>query len=169
MSDETFAVELAGRRWELPHLPFRAIKAIQPALFQIYSRRGRASMTTDGVARLGEKEIERLAEAIWRAIAHVDPALSFDDFLDLPFSVGDLIQAFPSVAKAAGLRAAQNATAEASPEVGKIDYDALIAGSSPISAGAGTKRSTSLPFLDSSPCRPNGAAIRRPIGSSQRR
>ena len=105
MSEETFVVELAGRRWALPHLPFRAIKAIQPALFQIYADAGGAEMTTASVARLGEAQIERLAEATWRAIAVVDPSLTYEDFLDLPFSVGDLIQAFPAVAKAAGLRA----------------------------------------------------------------
>ena len=119
MSDETFPITLGGKFWALPHLPFRAIKAIQPALFDLYVAAGGAAMSSDSVARLGEKELERLAEATWRAVAHVDPALSFADFLELPFSVGDLIQAFPSVAKAAGLRAAQNATAEASPPAGK--------------------------------------------------
>ena len=55
--------------------------------------------------RLGEAQFDRLAEATWRAIAVVEPALGYDEFLDLPFSVGELIQAFPAVAKAAGLRA----------------------------------------------------------------
>jgi hypothetical protein len=120
MSEETFAVSLAGRSWALPHLPFRAIKAIQPALFQVYAEAGGEAITTGSVAALGEAQIERLAQATWRAIAHVDPALTFDDFLNLPFSVGDLIQAFPAVAKAAGLRARPSeATPEASPPPGK--------------------------------------------------
>jgi hypothetical protein len=120
VSEETFGVELAGRRWELPHLPFRAIKAIQPTLFQIYADAGGAEMTTRSVAALGENEIERLAEATWRAIAHADPSLSYETFLDLPFSVGDLLAAFPAVAKAAGLRPREDeATQEASPGVGK--------------------------------------------------
>ena len=42
MSEETFAIALAGRRWALPHLPFRAIKAIQPALFEVYAEAGGA-------------------------------------------------------------------------------------------------------------------------------
>ena len=78
-------------------------KAIQQALFDIYLEAGGPSMSSDSVARLGEAQLDRLAEVTWRAIAHVDPALSYADFLDLPFSVGELIQAFPSVAKAAGL------------------------------------------------------------------
>jgi hypothetical protein len=120
VSDETFSIALGGKAWALSHLPFRAIKAIQPALYDIYVAAGGPSMSSDSVARLGEKELERLAEATWRAVAHVDPALTFADFLELPFSVGDLIQAFPAVAKATGLRAAQNAAAEASPDAGKL-------------------------------------------------
>ena len=119
MSEETFDVALGGKRWTLPHLPFRAIKAIQPALFDIYLAAGGPAISSDSVARLGEPELDRLAEATWRAIVHVDPALTYSDFLDLPFTVGELIQAFPSVAKAAGLRPGQDATREASPEPGK--------------------------------------------------
>ena len=127
MSEETFDVALGGRRWALPHLPFRAIKAIQPALFDIYLAAGGPSMSSDSVARLGEAELDRLAEATWRAIAHVDPALSYADFLDLPFSVGELIQAFPAVAKAAGLRPGDERDAGGVAAAGKVDFDALIA------------------------------------------
>ena len=106
MSEETFAVSLAGRRWRLPHLPFRAIKKIQPALFQIYAELGGAAISTSSVAELSETQLDRLAEATYLAIAHADPELSKEAFLDLPFSVGDLMLAFPAVANAAGLRAA---------------------------------------------------------------
>ncbi len=121
MSEDTFVIALAGRRWALPHLPFRAIKAIQPALFQVYSEAGGAEVSTASVARLGEAQFDRLAEATWRAIAVVDRTLSYEEFLDLPFSVGELIQAFPALAKATGLRAAEAsaATREASPPAGK--------------------------------------------------
>jgi hypothetical protein len=119
VSEETFVVVLGGRRWEVPHLPFRAIKAIQPALFDIYLAAGGPAMSSESVAQLGEAELDRLAEATWRAVACVDPALSYPDFLDLPFSVGELIQAFPSVARAAGLRPQREATPEASHPPGK--------------------------------------------------
>ncbi len=86
-------------------------------------------MSASSVARLGEAQIDRLAEATWRAIAVVEPALSYAEFLDLPFSVGELIQAFPAVAKAAGLRAdaATEATPEASHPPGKSTSTRLIA------------------------------------------
>jgi hypothetical protein len=119
VSEETFAVTLGGRSWTLTHLPFRAIKMIQPALFEIYLAAGGSAMSSDSVARLGEAELERLAEATWRAIAQVDQSLTFPEFLELPFSVGELIKAFPSVARAAGLHPTHNATREASETPGK--------------------------------------------------
>ena len=127
MSDEAFAVSLGGKTWAVPHLPFRAIKAIQPVLFEVYVAAGGPSMSGESVARLNEAQPDRLAEATWRAVSFVEPELSFANFLDLPFSVGELIQAFPSVARAAGLRPgriddqsqAATATPEASPDVGK--------------------------------------------------
>ena len=120
MSEETFVIALGGRRWALPHLPFRAIKTIQPALFQIYADAGGAETSNANVARLGEAQFDRLAEATWRAIAVVEPAIAYEDFLDLPFSVGDLIQALPALARAAGLRVERpDATREASPPEGK--------------------------------------------------
>jgi hypothetical protein len=110
MSEETFEVSLAGRRWALPHLPFRAIKKIQPALFRVYAELGGVAMTTASVAQLSETQLDQLAEAIWLALAQVEPDLSREAFLDLPFSVGELMQAFPAVAQAAGLRAASAAS-----------------------------------------------------------
>ena len=106
MTEQTFEISLAGRRWALPHLPFRAIKAIQPALFGVYAELGGAAASTAGVAALSETQLDRLAEATWRAVAVVEPTLTREAFLDLPFSVGELMQAFPAVALAAGLRAA---------------------------------------------------------------
>jgi hypothetical protein len=127
VSEEAFAISLGGKTWSVPHLPFRAIKAIQPALFDIYLAAGGASMSGESVARLNETQLERLAEATWRAIAFVEPELSLANFLELPFSVGELIQAFPSVARAAGLRPGRiedqaspaDSTPEASQNVGK--------------------------------------------------
>ncbi len=104
MSEEAFPISLGGKSWSVPHLPFRAIKAIQPALFEIYLAAGGPSMSGESVARLNETQLDRLAEATWRAVSFVDPELSLTKFLDLAFSVGELIQAFPSVAKAVGLQ-----------------------------------------------------------------
>ena len=127
MSEEAFPISLGGKIWSVPHLPFRAIKMIQPALFNAYLAAGGSSMSGETVARLDESQLDRLAEATWRAVSFVEPELSLAKFLDLPFSVGELIQAFPSVARAAGLRpgpineqaSPEHATPVASQNVGK--------------------------------------------------
>ena len=113
MTDDGFAVSLGGRSWTLPHLPFRIIKSIQPALFKVYSEAADA-----GSAALTESQIDDLAAATWRAIAHVDADLSYEEFLVLKFSVADLFAALPSIAQAAGLRT-HSAASEASPGSGK--------------------------------------------------
>ena len=47
MSEEAFVISLGGKTWSIPHLPFRAIKAIQPALFEAYLGAGGASMSAN--------------------------------------------------------------------------------------------------------------------------
>ena len=121
MSEEPFLVALGGRRWELPHLPFRAIKAIQPILFQLYGELGGAEAGLTSFARFTEAQLDRLAEAAYYAIAVVDKELSREAFFELPFSVGELILAFPAIARAAGLRAvaATEAAQEAPQSMGE--------------------------------------------------
>jgi len=123
VNEETFVVALGGRTWSLPHLPFRAIKKIQPILFQLYTEFDRGDGSVTNLARFTEAQLDRLAEAAYLAVAAVDKELSREAFLDLPFSVGELMLAFPAVARAAGLRAispASQATAEAPRPLGEL-------------------------------------------------
>ena len=120
MSDgETFAVSLGGKTWAVPHLPFRVVKTVQPALFDVFLSLGGAGMNEQAIALMSEADLDKLAMAIWRAVSVADQALSYDAFLDLPFSVGDLAMAFPAVARAAGLKAVDQASQEAAPGEGK--------------------------------------------------
>ena len=121
MSDDTFPIVLAGREWRLPHLTFRTIKGVQPLLFDVYAKMSSHIDEPSKGASISEEQLDRLAEATWRSIATIDPGLSFQDFLDLPFSVGELLAAFPAIAQAAGLRAepSTSATSEVSPPPGK--------------------------------------------------
>ncbi len=113
--EETFPIALGGHEWSLPHLSFRTIKAMQPTLFEIYAEIG-AQASDAQSASLSEAHLDRLAQVTWRALATVDPDLAYDAFLDLPFSVSDLIKAFPSLAYAAGLRPANTDDFDAAAE-----------------------------------------------------
>src|SRR5579883_2312444 len=91
VNEEPFTVALGGRSWALPHLPFRAIKKIQPLLFQLYGELGGAEASLQSLARFTEAQLDRLAEAAYVAVAVVDKELSREAFFELPFSVGELI------------------------------------------------------------------------------
>ncbi len=119
MSEETFIVALGGRKWALPHLPFRAIKKIHPILFQLYAELGGGEASPPSLARFAEAQLDRLAEAAYLAVAVVDNEISREAFLDLPFSVGELMLAFPAIARAAGLRTVTSASPEATAEAAR--------------------------------------------------
>jgi hypothetical protein len=123
VTDDTFTIALGGRQWEVPHLPFRAIVKIQPALFQLYLELGGADPAGGSFARLSEPQLNRMASAAYETIAVVDKGMSREEFFDLPFSVGELMRAFPAIAQAAGLRPApsplESAAAEAPQPVGE--------------------------------------------------
>lgn len=112
MPQDAFPVALGGRTWSIPHLPFRIIKTVHPMLMQ----RG-AAVFGGGEAgmmlRVDEAAMDELAEAAFRCIAVVDPALTREAFFDLPFSFSDLAVALPSLMQACGLRAAPKGEAPA--------------------------------------------------------
>jgi hypothetical protein len=123
VSEENFVVALGGRTWALPHLPFRAIMKIQPILFRLHAELGGGEGSAERLARFTEAQLDRLAEAAYLAVAVVDKELSREAFLDLPFAVGDLMLAFPAIARAAGLRAASSTSqtaAEAPRPLGEL-------------------------------------------------
>ena len=128
MSDETFPIALGGKAWALPHLPFRAIKAIQPALYDIYVAAGGASMSSDGVARLGEKR----ARAPGRGdLARHLPCRSRTLLRRLPGTAvlgRRLDPGFPLGRQGSRIAAGSERDGGGVARGGKIDYDALIAG-----------------------------------------
>lgn len=112
MSDETFPVALGGRRWQIPHLPFRVLKKAQPRLLKRSRALAGESSDIGMILRLDEESLDDLAEAVFLAVQVADPSLTREVFLDLPFSAADLIGAMPSVIAACGLKVAQRAPAE---------------------------------------------------------
>ena len=135
MSEETFPVIAGGGAMDAAASAVPRHQGDSAGAVRGLSRgRRRRDVERERRARSSEAQLDRLAEATWRAIAHVEPALSLDEFLDLPFSVGDLIQAFPAVARAVGPSQPGRIRASHAPAGrrrrradGKVDFDALIA------------------------------------------
>jgi hypothetical protein len=112
-------ISLGGRRWTLAPLPWRAVRAIQPALGAVWSALGESGGF--GTVRLAEADLDRFAMAVWIATQSAEdgPKMNFDEFSDLRFAVIDLVRALPTVAAACGMTRAAVGAGEAAPEAGK--------------------------------------------------
>ena len=104
MSDEIFPVDLGGRHWDLPHLPFRLVKKIQPAVAAISRQFPTALDAQRALVNLDEAALDAIADVVFQAISHADKALTKDAFYELSFASGDLVAALPSVLSACGMK-----------------------------------------------------------------
>jgi hypothetical protein len=111
----SFRIELGGKAWTLPPLPWRIVREVQPALGRFYDASG--SGDASRVIRLSTDDLDGLAAAFYRSLAHVEPTLSRDDFDNLPFAPNDLIRAIPALSRACGL--IRDGAVEAAPDAGK--------------------------------------------------
>ena len=106
MSDETFPVDLGGCHWDLPHLPFRLVKKIQPAVAAISRAFPTALDAQRALVNLDEAALDAIADVVFAAVNAVDgaPSMSKDAFYELPFASGNLVAALPSVLSACGMK-----------------------------------------------------------------
>jgi hypothetical protein len=102
--NETFPVELGGKKWEIPHLPFRVGKRLQPLFAAETSKLFGDANAARAVAMLDERTIDALAGGVYEALHEVDRSLSKEAFYELTFSSGDLVAALPSVLSACGMK-----------------------------------------------------------------
>ena len=92
---------LGGRCWDLPHLPWKVCRVVEPAIMRYYRELIAANMA---ISDLPPEIVTDLVDAMFLAISHVDRTLSREEFDDLPFSLGALASAIPDLAPAAGLK-----------------------------------------------------------------
>ena len=117
MSYEPKAFSFAGRDYELPRLPWRLSKQVQPALMQVLSQFGGAS--APALAALPSAEYDRLGEAVRLALTSVDASMTREAFGELPIGLADLVAAIPAVCLASGLSMRDADGAEAPSDTGK--------------------------------------------------
>jgi hypothetical protein len=104
MSDEaeSFALELGGRRWDLPHFEFGVLRKLQPKLLRIVSRF--APGGAEAGLQLDEDAIEQMLDIVAHAIAVVDPVVTRDTLDRMRFAIVDLVAAQRVVMKACGMQ-----------------------------------------------------------------
>lgn len=119
MAEETFLVSLGGRSWRLPALPWRITIEISRTIYDLAPVMDSLAAAPDSSLLFDRAQLDALALALWRAINHVDPTLSFDDFQNLPFNPVDLFINYSALARAIGMVKADAASAGASGGAGE--------------------------------------------------
>src|SRR5208283_2675611 len=112
-------VTLAGREWFLPPLAPRQARKVIPALMRLLPKL--ASLESAASAGLDEATFDELIDIVHVSLTRAYPALSRDEFLDLPIKTTELIAAIWAALKQSGLQSesdvgeAPGETAPASP------------------------------------------------------
>ncbi len=87
------SVRLAGREFYVAPLSLRQILAIADHVPKL------SGITVENLS--GERLLP-LAEVVWHGLRRAHPALTREEFLDLPIPIGELVAALPVVIEQAG-------------------------------------------------------------------
>jgi hypothetical protein len=96
-------VRLAGRDFHVAPLSLRQILAIADHVPKL------AAITPDNIS--GERLLP-VAEVVWHGLRRAHPALTRDEFLDLPITIAEMFAALPVVIEQAGGRRVDAAAGE---------------------------------------------------------
>ena len=97
------SVRLAGRDFCVAPLPLRQILAIADYVPKL------SGITAETLS--GER-LAPLAEVLWHGLRRAHPALTRDEFFDLPITIAELVAALPVVIEQAGGRQVDAAAGE---------------------------------------------------------
>ncbi len=92
-------VTLAGREWFVPTLALRQSRIVLPLLMRILPD---LAEFESNQAPLSEDNFESIITVVHGALTRAYPALTRDEFLDLPISTSELIGALPPIICQAG-------------------------------------------------------------------
>jgi hypothetical protein len=106
MSDETYKLELGGKSWDIPVLPFKLVKKIQPVILQVYTSLGGSALTVESMSNIDEAVLDKVLGAVQMVAGHVDKDVTVESLNELPFSVVDLMMTFPVLAQCCGFKPA---------------------------------------------------------------
>ena len=97
-------VTLGGKTWDLAPLPWRVVKSLQPKLLGLWATL--AELGSANVLKVGEADLDKLADCVYVAVSYVDPAMTRGEFDELPITAREMVSAVPALAIALGLREA---------------------------------------------------------------
>lgn len=111
-NEHVFPVELGGRHWDLPRLPWRIVRKVQPGI----ARQSEALVDGDTASILRRLDAAMLAEQthlVLLALQVAEPELTLDQLDELPITLEQLAIAQIAVLSACGLEVMPAAPAPA--------------------------------------------------------
>ena len=107
----SFPVTLGGLVFDVPSLPWRLVKKLQPELLGWVAAH---DISASGALRLTEADLDGLADLVFEAVQRSPngAALSRDAFDELPASTLEMAQAVAPVLRACGLKFEPRAEAD---------------------------------------------------------
>jgi hypothetical protein len=118
----TRTIRLAARDFYVAPLSLRQILAIADYV---------PKLSGIGVENLSGERLAPLAEVLWHGLRRAHPALTRDEFFDLPITIGELVAALPVVIEQAGGRKVDAAAGES--QAASASTQSIGARSSPTS------------------------------------
>jgi len=97
------SVRLGGRDWLVAPLSLRQILAIADYV---------PKLSAIGTESLSGERLTPFAEVVWHGLRRAHPALTRDEFFDLPVTIADLVAALPVVIEQAGGRKVETAAGD---------------------------------------------------------
>jgi hypothetical protein len=110
-----YSVALGGMHFDVPSLPWRAVRDLQPALLAWADRH---DFSAAGAVRLTAADLAELADLVFRAVSHAPQgkAMTKEQFEDLPIGTLDMAKAVAPILEACGLKLAKPAEGAGDPK-----------------------------------------------------
>ncbi len=102
--NDALTIQLGGKEWLIPMLAAKQNKIIDPlilSLLPIFSEWQNDKAVA--LSKLGAEQYEDLQEIAFVAIGRAEPNLKHEQFLDLPITLPELINAFSIIAQQTGV------------------------------------------------------------------
>jgi hypothetical protein len=102
---DTPEVSLAGRRWPVPELAVRQLRAVRRPLIDLSEAIAATESETTGarVLKLTTEQYEALCEVVYQGLTRAHPELTREQFLDLAATDLELFTAFLTVRRQSGI------------------------------------------------------------------
>lgn len=105
--DGTPVVTLAGKRWRIPELAVRQLRAVRRPIIDLTEAIAETSDATTGerIMRLSGAQFEAMCEVVYQGLTRAHPALGRDEFLDMACTDAEIFLAFLVVRRQSGIYA----------------------------------------------------------------